>query len=193
MGESSRLYIYSFDQQEPDEHMEEQIDTNSEQQKTRKERMLKLYEENKAQQETFQKNVTTDRVGWGIKPDQDDAAAGDQANSSALISDEDIKLLGLQFGKQINYNLLRERKELTDVQKAEIKKAEASIKRIEKLTKELDGIQTKQAQMLDLTEGQQQRLFKIEQELEEIRENLDNQEENIRNMIGKRSHINMYS
>lgn len=55
MGESSRLYVYSFDQQESDEQMEEQIDTNSEQQKTRKERMLKLYEENKAQQETFQK------------------------------------------------------------------------------------------------------------------------------------------
>lgn len=139
----------------------------------------------KLSKKLFKNNVTGGGVGWGIKPDQDDAAGGDQASSSALISDEDIKKLGLQFGKQINYTLLRERKELTDVQKAEIKKAEASIKRIEKLTKELDGIQTKQAQMLDLTEGQQQRLFKIEQELEEIRENLDNQEENIRNMIGR--------
>jgi hypothetical protein len=173
--------------------MEEEISTDPEQQESRKVRMLKLYEENKKQQETFHNNVQSNRVGWGMKLDHDEVTGTDQANSSVLITEEDIKKYGLQFGQQINYSSLKEKKDLTDVQKAEIKKADTSNRRIEKLTRELDGIQTKQTQMLDLTEGQQQRLYKIEQELEELRESLDNQEENIRNMIGKRYNIILYS
>mmetsp|Transcript_7917 Transcript_7917/g.8983 ORF Transcript_7917/g.8983 Transcript_7917/m.8983 type:complete len:351 (-) Transcript_7917:21-1073(-) len=37
--------------------------------------------------------------------------------------------------------------------------------------------------MLDLTEGQQQRYHKIESELEDLRDTLENQEDNLRNMI----------
>lgn len=51
------------------------------------------------------------------------------------------------------------------------------------MTKELEGIQAKQAKMLDLTEGQQQRYYKIESELEDLRDTLEHQEDNVRNMI----------
>ena len=51
--------------------------------------------------------------------------------------------------------------------------------------KELEGIQAKQAKMLDLTEGQQERMYKIESELEELKDTLENQEDNVRNMICK--------
>ena len=67
----------------------------------------------------------------------------------------------------------------------QLNKAEATHRRVEKLMKELEGIQAKQAKMLDLTEGQQERMYKIESELEELKDTLENQEDNVRNMICK--------
>ena len=185
LGESTRLYIYTFDQDEPEGATEEKISTETQQKESRKERMLKLYEENKKQQENLQSSLQSDKVGWGMKFENDDTIRADQRKSAATISDEDIERFGLQFGKQINYSALKEKSDLTDPQKAAIKKAESTNRRIEKLTNELEGIQAKQAKMLDLTDGQQQRYYKIETELQELRETLDHQEENIRNMICK--------
>lgn len=185
LGESSRLYIYSFDQEEhPEKAEEEAVVQDKKPSASRKERMLKLYEENKRQQESFQSSIHGNKVGWGMNLESEDAIRNDQRNSN-LLSEEDIKKYGLQFGQQINYDSLKNKSDLTDPQKAVIKKAESTHKRIEKLTNELEGIQAKQAKMEDLTEGQQKRLFKIETELEELRDTLENQEENIRNMISK--------
>lgn len=181
LGESTRLYIYSFDkpEEEEEEENEELIKTETEQSKTRKERMLKNYEEHKKKEEELKSTINNQRSGWN----QFDEAGGEKKPGSSLLSEEEINKYGLKLGQQINYSSLKEKEDLTDPQKAVIKKAEASIKRIEKLTRELEGIQAKQAKMEDLTEGQQQRYYKIEEELDSLRETLTNQEENIRNMI----------
>ena len=181
LGESSRLYIYSFEKEEEEgDEQEELVKTELEQQKTRKDRMLKLYEEHKKQEENI-KNSLMKGKGEFDESGNEGIKEGKQGNA---LSEEEINRYGLRFGQQINYSALREKKDLTDPQKAVIRKAEASVKRIEKLTRELEGIQAKQAKMLDLSDGQQQRYYKIEQELGELRETLDSQEENIRNMIG---------
>ncbi|CAI2359276.1 unnamed protein product [Moneuplotes crassus] len=182
LGQSTRLYIYSYDKEEEEEEEENDqlMQTESEQSKTRKERMLKNYEEHKKTEEELQNAISKQRSGWNNFNDEADE---NQNNTSSLLSEEEIKKYGLKLGQQINYSALKEHKGLTDPQKAVIKKAESSIKRIEKLTRELDGIQDKQAKMLDLTDGQQQRYYKLEEELDSLRETLVNQEENIRNMI----------
>lgn len=187
LGESSRLYIYSSDLAvEEEEETEEKISTKSQPQSSRKEKMLKLYEEDKKQKDEIQHSLTN-KVGWGMGMEKDDSIREDQRKSQGLITEEDINKYGLNFGQQINYAALKEKKDLKEPEKVLLKKAEASMKRIEKLTRELEGIQAKQAKMLDLTEGQQQRVYKIEQELDELKETLEAQEENLRNMIGKYS------
>ena len=182
MGESTRLYIYSFDQPEVEDKGEEFIKTETEQQKTRKERMLKIYEEHKKQQEGFQNSVQEERSG--INGLNNDGEVRNSLNSSSSqLSEEEIKQYGLKIGQPINYSALKDKKDLTDPQKAVIRKAEGSIRRMEKLTRELEGIHSKQAKMLDLTDGQQQRYYRLETELQGIRETLEAQEENVRNMI----------
>jgi len=188
-GDSTRLYIYSFI--EPEKEEEEVIKTEKVASASRKERMLKLYEENKQKEEQLKSTTQSDKIGWGMQLETEDATRVDQ-RKNALISDEDIQRFGLTFGQEINYSALKNKSDLNDPQKAVIKKAEQTLRRIEKLTTELEGIQSKQAKMLDLTEGQQQRYHKIESELEELREAIETQEENIRNMICKYPNFNIY-
>lgn len=208
LGQSTRLYIYSYDN---DANDEETISTASTKQSkedqalSRKQRMLKLYEEkvkkevihqyfihNSIQEEA--KVNQDDKATWGINFENDEFTKNEQIKATNNISEEDIKKYGLQFGQQINYEALKNKPDLSDAQKSAIKKVETTIKRIEKLSKELDGIQSKQAQMLDLTQGQQERFYKIESELEELRDTLEHQEDNVRNMICKFSFllINFY-
>ena len=183
LGQSTRLYIYSYDA--PEEQIEEEsISTkDNESKESRKQRMLKLYEDKVKKDEQIKSDMDNDgKATWGISFDNDDSTRKDQARANK-ISDEDIKRFGLQYGQKINYEALKSSSDLSDIQKNAIKKAESTEKRIEKLTKELEGIQAKQAQMLDLTQGQQERYYKIENELEQLRETLDHQEDNIRNMV----------
>ena len=183
LGESTRLNIYSFDEKNTDPKDSQPNEALSKINESRKEKMLKLYEEKRKHDEDVQKSLSGEGPGWGMNFDIDDATRVDQAKRASLISEEDIARFGLQIGQQIDYSALKNKPDLSDPQKVAIKKAETTHKRIEKLMKELEGIQSKQAKMLDLTEGQQERMYKIESELEELRDTLENQEDNVRNMI----------
>lgn len=100
LGKSTRLYIYSYDVPQSDEEIEESVQTTVPQ-KSRKERMLKLYEEKKKQDEQFQSDVENKGTTWGMRLEQDDSTRVNQIKNSKLISEEEIAKYGLKFGQQI--------------------------------------------------------------------------------------------
>ena len=120
LGESTRLYIYSHDEMD-NNVVDETNETHSKISESRKEKMLKLYEEKKKHDEDMQKTLSGEGSGWGINFDIDDATRVEQAKRVSLISEEDINRFGLLVGQQIDYSALKNKQDLTDPQKVAIK------------------------------------------------------------------------